>query len=130
MVTIEVDPKTAEYLAYHAAVERISTGEAVARLVARVLQMQPDTAGDPPEPVPIHADYAGERIRALFHPGPGGIEITTGDLAGTTYRTPSQAARAVVHSIREEVSANRSGWTFWMVTATGVPLQAIRYHYR
>jgi hypothetical protein len=106
----------------------------VAQLVARVRQSQPvlDAAAttSEPEPIPVHADYAGRRTRGLFYPGPGRIEITTGELAGETYRTPTAAARAVVHHHRPEVSPHRNGWNFWLVSANSTPLQTIRHRYR
>jgi hypothetical protein len=133
MATIEVDAITDQYLEFAAGVAGISKGEVVAQLVARVRQTQAASATQSvpsqPEPVPIHADYAGHRTHGVFHPGPGRIEITTGDLAGQSYQTPSAAARAVVGLYKPGVSPHRNGWAFWSVSADGNPLQTIRYRH-
>jgi hypothetical protein len=46
------------------------------------------------------------------------------------FRTPSEAARKVVAEINPGVSPHRNGWSFWVISATGAPLQAIRHRYR
>lgn len=80
--------------------------------------------------MPIHADYAGHRTRGVFVRGPGRIEITDGPLAGREFRTPSEAARAVVGEYKPEVNPHRNGWGFWAVSSTGAPLQSIRHRSR
>ena len=131
MATVEVDAGTDQYLEFAAGIAGISKGEVIAQLVARVRRLQSASTEQPapwiPDPVPVHADYAGHRICGVFYPGPGRIEITTGDLAGSAYPTPSAAARAVVGLLRPAVSANRNGWDFWSVSADGNPLQTIRH---
>lgn len=127
MPTVEINEDVDRYLEFAARVAGISKGEVIARLVA----------ADGPEldagtaridaPVPIHADYEGVRTRATFTPGPNRVEITSGALAGESFRTPSEAARHVVGALKPGVSPHRNGWTFWIITATGAPLQAIRH---
>ncbi|MFY1578933.1 hypothetical protein ACN26Z_29005 [Verrucosispora sp. WMMD703] len=51
-------------------------------------------------------------------------------MEGKTFRTPSEAARAVVSALRPGVSPQRNGWTFWTITETGQPLQTVRHTYR
>jgi hypothetical protein len=130
MATIKVDEETDRYLEFAAKIAGVTKGEVVARLVAA----SSVSAGPPSEQrvdtVAIHADYDGHRTNARFVPGPGRIEIADGPLAGKSYKTPSEAARAVVTHFRPEVSPQRNGWIFWVVTATGAPLQSIRHRGR
>jgi hypothetical protein len=102
----------------------------VARLVEQSRAViQGASADDDTEPasVRIHADYAGHRTFALFVPGPGRIEITSGPLAGRSFRTPSEAAREIVKHYNPEVSPHRNGWGFFVVSATGAQLQSLRH---
>jgi hypothetical protein len=127
---IEVDAETDRYLEFAARVAKISKGEVIARLVSGE---ELSTASGPPPPVlgiPIHADYEGRRTHGMFVPGPGRVEIVDGPLAGKTFRTPSEAARAVVHDAKPSVSPHRNGWSFWTVSASNAPLQSIRYSSR
>lgn len=128
MPQIEVDEETYRNLAFAARVAGIEVGEVVARLVALPREPStPEPVGGEPASVPVHADYDGRRTRANFTPGPGRIEILSGPLAGSVYRTPSEAARAVVSEQRPEVNPQRNGWTFWIETATGAPIQGLRH---
>ena len=130
MPIVEVDQQTDDYLALAAKVAGISKGQVVAQLV--VLATSEPTSGatarsSGDRTVPIHADYEGHRTNALFVRGPGRIEIADGPLAGESFKTPSEAAVRVVREYNPEVNPNRNGWTFWMITETGAPLQTIRY---
>ncbi|MFF3566846.1 hypothetical protein ACFYXQ_03595 [Nocardia jiangxiensis] len=60
-----------------------------------------------PQWVPVFTVYRKLRTSARFHPGTGRVEITSGQLAGTTYRDFDGAARAVVtdHPLAQHVSA-------------------------
>ncbi|MDO3703759.1 hypothetical protein Q3W71_19005 [Micromonospora sp. C28SCA-DRY-2] len=131
MPLIEVDDATDRYLAFAAGVAGLTKGEVVARLVARAqaaVEPQPAEDGNAePASVRVYADYAGHRTYALFVPGPGRIEITSGALAGRSFRTPSQAAREIVHHHNPNVSPHRNGWGFFFVAATGAPLQSLRH---
>ncbi|GAB3856413.1 hypothetical protein GCM10029963_52730 [Micromonospora andamanensis] len=60
-------------------------------------------------------------------PGPGRVEITAGPLAGQVFKTPSQAARAIVGHYKPEVSPHRNGWSFFVIEETGAPLQILRH---
>jgi hypothetical protein len=130
MVLIEVDPETDRYLEFAARIAKISKGEVIARLIGAEEGPASRTPSGPALGVPIHADYEGRRTHALFVPGPGRVEIVDGPLTGKTYRTPSEAAREVVHSSKPDVSPHRNGWTFWTISASSVPLQTIRYQAR
>jgi hypothetical protein len=128
---VDVDEATDKYLAFAASIAGLTKGEVVARLV---LQAQAATAlplgeGDNEEPasVRVYADYAGHRTYASFVPGPGRIDITSGPLAGQSFRTPSQAAREIVRHYNPNVSPHRNGWSFFFLATTGAPLQSLRH---
>ncbi|MGN9911104.1 hypothetical protein ACTMTJ_26465 [Phytohabitans sp. LJ34] len=130
MATVDIDDTTDQYLEFAANVGGVTKGQIVAQLVAAARTRVEPPAGPKrsnQNGVAIHADYDGHRTRARFIPGPGRIEITDGPLAGTTFRTPSEAARAVVGHYKPAVSPHRNGWVFWFVTANGEPLQSIRH---
>lgn len=130
MPEIEIDVATDRYLEFAASVAGLTKGQVVARLVEQVQAMARGAAevkGEEGGPIKIHADYAGHRTSAVFVPGPGRIEISAGPLAGQTFRSPSEAARKVVEHRRPGVSPHRNGWSFWIVSATGAPLQSLRH---
>lgn len=130
MPQIEVDDATDGYLAFAAGVAGMTKGQVVARLVAQAQSAVAPSAGEEeaePASVRVYADYAGHRTYASFIPGPGRIDITSGPLAGQSYRTPSQAAREIVKHYNPAVSPHRNGWGFFFVAATGAPLQSLRH---
>lgn len=130
MPSIEIDADTDSYLEFAARIAGLSKGDVVARMVDiyRTAQEDSEQAASPePSGVPIHADYEGHRTYARFIPGPGRIEILSGPCSGSVYRTPSEAARAVVSAYKPTVSPHRNGWAFWIVTATGAQLQTLRH---
>jgi hypothetical protein len=65
-------------------------------------------------------------VDGVFHRPSHRLDISTGPLAGRSYRTPSGAAIAVVSSLDQSVSPNRNGWRFWVVSATGEQLETMR----
>lgn len=129
MAHVEIDDVTDEYLEFAARIAGISKGRVIAQLV-NLSKATASTTGSEPDGVEIYADYAGHRTAARFIPGPGRIEITDGPLAGTEYKTPSEAARAVVGKYKPGVSPHRNGWSFWILSNSEVPLQTIRHRNR
>lgn len=124
---IEIDEATDEYLTFAARIAGLTKSQVVAQLVA---QAKTSSDAQPPtsdRTVTIHADYEGHRTSGRFFVGPSRIEITDGPLAGESFRTPSEAARAVVSHYKPSVSPHRNGWAFWIITASGNPLQTIRH---
>ena len=104
-----------------------SPGLAVGRLLDSFEQepaSSPSPAGD--AEVPIHAVYGKHRVEALFDRMTQQVKITSGPLAGSTYRSPSGAAVAVVGLYNRSVNPNRNGWSFWSVTGTGELLVTLR----
>ena len=74
----------------------------------------------------VHAVYEGARTDGLFEPVSEALEITSGPLAGRSFRSPSGAAVAVVQATNRGINPNRNGWSFWIQTETGEILQMIR----
>jgi hypothetical protein len=129
VVAVEIDEATDEYVTFAAHIAGISKGQVIARLVAQA-RSSPDQENDGRrDQVAIHADYVGHRTHARFI-SPGRVEVVDGPLAGTAYRSPSEAARAVVANYKPTVSPHRNGWSFWILTASGDPLQTLRRHVR
>lgn len=84
------------------------------------------TSEDQSEAVSIHAKYLGHRIEALFMQSTNEITITSGELAGASYGSPSSAAIAVVKAINpDREAANTNGRLFWIVTSTGQTLRSL-----
>ena len=128
MQTIQVSDTTYRALELAARLTGMTPGGVIERLVAQSAQepTAPAVASNP-EGVAVYADYNGERIKGVFDPVTTRIDITSGRVAGTKYKTPSAAARAVVESERPGVDSNRNGWTFWSLDdGSGRQLQAIR----
>ncbi|WFE62634.1 hypothetical protein [Micromonospora sp. WMMD714] len=131
MPAIDVDDETDRYLAFAAGIAGLTKAQVVARLVAQA-QAAVQAAGSldavdqEPAAVRIYADYSGHRTYGVFVPGPGRIDITSGALAGKSFRTPSEAAREIVKHYNPDVSPHRNGWSFFYLVGTGAPLQSLR----
>jgi hypothetical protein len=104
--------------------EAILRAAAQKRRSSRQTDAVVDTAAPPA--IPIHVDYQGHRIDALFDRASGAIRILSEPLDGESFGSPSGAAIAVVRTLNPEVSPNRNGWDFWTVSKTGAPLSSIR----
>ncbi|MEV0127359.1 hypothetical protein AB0H83_02675 [Dactylosporangium sp. NPDC050688] len=126
MATIEVDGETKRTVSFAARMAGVTEGEIVRRLVAGSVAREQEPAGAPAG-TPIYADYAGHRTRALYF-APTRVEIIDGPLKGTSYKSPTGAARAVVRHYNAKVNDNRNGWGFWQLDQEGPRtwLQAIR----
>jgi hypothetical protein len=86
-----------------------------------------DSPAEPTEQrIAVHAIYAGTRTEGSYDPGTQSLTITAGPLVGQTFGTPSGAAVALVATLSPEVNPNRNGWSFWVQSANGERLQAIR----
>ncbi|SFQ17694.1 hypothetical protein [Amycolatopsis rubida] len=108
---------------------QVSGGEAVRRLLDHfVREVGTPAAGQEPadDGVPIYADYGGERVEARYHKATKRVDITSGVLAGRSYKSPSGAAMGVVQALNPNVHNNRNGWSFWFIAENGEALQTIR----
>ncbi|WP_326955931.1 hypothetical protein [Amycolatopsis sp. NBC_01286] len=74
----------------------------------------------------VHAVYEGQPVKGIFEIRTHHLKIVEGPLAGRSFKSPSGAAMAVVRHLKPDVHNNRNGWTFWTITNTGHPLQAVR----
>ncbi|MFE9991221.1 hypothetical protein ACFYRK_30745 [Streptomyces sp. NPDC005381] len=132
--TIEVDEQTYRSIEFAARMGSTTAGEVVARLVrtasvpssASTVTSKEDmeTGGK----VGVYADYEGHRTRGSYDQDTKRIDITSGPLAGQSFKTPTGAARAVVTHYKPDVNPNRNGWSFWMLDdRSGGLLQSVRY---
>lgn len=130
--TIEVDDHTYRSLEFAARVANTTAGEVVARLVAQASM----PASVPPAAdasgassvIKVYADYDGHRTQGTYDPDTTRIDITSGPLAGRSFKTPTGAARAVVAHYKPGISPNRNGWSFWTLDdGSGRLLQRIRH---
>jgi len=95
---------------------------------APVARMEPTPAPAATEvpAVAVFARYVGTLTRATFDPHNHTITITTGPLSGRDFATPTAAMRAVIQHTNPTRSGAGNGWLFWIVAATGDPIQVLR----
>lgn len=126
MASIEVDDETKRAVVFAARMSGVSEAEIVRRLVTATGTPRDNPATDSGG-IRIYADYAGHRTRAIYS-APSRVEIIDGPLKGTSYKTPTGAARAVVRLYNSNVNDNRNGWGFWLLDQEGPRtwLQAVR----
>lgn len=105
-----------------------SESEVIRRLLdSFATRVSTDSPGDTPATsVSIYADYEGKHIEATFDPATRRVDLTSGPLAGRSFKSPSGAAIAVVQALNPNVHPNRNGWSFWFLTENGKALQTIR----
>lgn len=109
-----------------------TAGEVVARLVEQASMPEPvpaaSVASGVSTGIPVYADYGGYRTHGTFDRTTTRIDITSGPLAGRSFKTPTGAAMAVVRYYKPGVSPNRNGWSFWNLDdGSGRFLQSIRH---
>ena len=128
MPRLEVDDETYALVRYAARLLRIPESEFIARAVHALGEGTPGGADrDPWEPVDVFAEYEGRRVTGNYIAATNRMTVTSEPLAGTTYRSPSAAARAVVAALNPaRVATQTNGWRFWKVTATGQRLAVLR----
>ncbi|MFJ3990239.1 hypothetical protein ACIPWY_16535 [Streptomyces sp. NPDC090032] len=59
--------------------------------------------------VGVYVDYEGHRTRGSYDRDTKRIDITSGPLAGQSFKSPTGAARAVVAHYKPDVNPNRNG---------------------
>jgi hypothetical protein len=127
MRTIDIPDDVDDDLALLARAWRTTKGAAVRRLLQEYAQ---PSATSPATTalggVAIHAIYEGQRTNATYDPVTKRVDVTAGQLAGRSFKSPSGAAIAVVQHQNPAVHPNRNGWTFWTVTDSGELLQSLR----
>ena len=130
MATIVLDDETHALVRFAARLFGVSESEVVARAVRAFSEDHSGSAApgrDRWTPVDLYADYGGQRIEARFVAATKRLTVTSGATAGTTFTTPSAAARAVVGALnpaRAETPVN--GWRFWRLAETHERLDVLR----
>jgi hypothetical protein len=120
MPTIEIDEHTFRSLEFAAHMARTTPSDLVARLVAEKSTgvSAPSEKTEQPENaqrVAVFAVYEGRRTQGKYDRTTSRIDITSGPLAGQSYKTPTGGARAVISYYKPTVSPNRNGWSFWQL---------------
>ncbi len=131
VATVEVDDSTFSSLEFAARMARTTAGDVVARLVAQAsvpaLAAPPSGANGASTLIRVYACYDGHRAEGTYDPDTTRIDITSGPLAGRSFKTPTAAARAVVAHYKPGISPNRNGWLFWILDdGSGRFLRSIR----
>lgn len=129
MPTVQLTDQTAQRLTLLAAAWELTDSEAVDRLIDRLSARPGPTpvAEEGSHLVSVHFEYRGHRYEGCFDRRDKSLTITAGgNLAKQRFVKPSPAAAAVVHDVEPDIDPNRNGWQYWIVTATGQPLQSIR----
>nr|WP_078903259.1 hypothetical protein [Streptomyces toyocaensis] len=126
--TIEVDEQTYRSIEFAASMGGTTAGEVVARLVKSASVPAAASKEDEERKVGVYVDYEGHRTRGNYDRDTKRIDITSGPLAGQSFKTPTGAARAVVTHYKPGVNPNRNGWSFWVLDdGSGGLLQTIRH---
>ncbi|MGP8298238.1 hypothetical protein ACTPOK_09860 [Streptomyces inhibens] len=120
---LAVDTDTHSQIALLARAWGVSHDEVLRKLLAQFAQLPtapPAVAG-----MDVYAIYACTRVEGRYDPVTGALTIEEGPGQGH-YKTPSGASAAVLRALRPTVTPIRSGWEFWRIRSTGVPLESIR----
>ncbi|WP_191301436.1 hypothetical protein [Lentzea cavernae] len=127
MKTIDVGDSVHERVALLARVWDVSPSDVIRRLLDEFVRSGGQASrehGD--DEVPIHAMYEGQRIDAVYHTRTKRVDSGTGVLAGRSFKSPSDAAMAIVQALNPKVHPNRNGWTFWNITESDKTLATIK----
>lgn len=126
MPEIVVDAQTYDLLRIAANTAGVPISEIVRRGVSALLGEEPPADPDPWEEVPVYAEYRGRRFDGLFVAATARLVVTTGELAGQAFNSPSAAAGAVLAVVNPDRDARTNGWRLWKVAATGDYLDVLR----
>ena len=125
MKTIQISDATYEKLDFGARVAGVSIAELVDRLTSSVedsVSSRTPPRGVEPEEVRVFVSYRGKRIDGLLDLETQRLRIMDGsaDLAGRSFRSPTQAAVEVVKLLNpERERPETNGWRFWRDLETG-----------
>ena len=126
MPDITVDDATYDALRLAANAAGVPVGEVVRRALAALAAAAPRAERDPWQEVEVYAEYRGRRVEGRFVPATARLAVTTGELAGQVFASPSAAAGAVLAALNPARDARTNGWRFWHVTSTGDHLDTLR----
>ena len=128
--SINLDEPTHALVRFAARLFGVSEAEVVGRAVreyAREAEATPRPGREPWTPVPVYGEYDGRRVEGKYLPATRRLTLTSEPLAGTAYKSPSGAARAVVAALNPARSAAQTnGWRFWHLAETGERLEVLR----
>ncbi|WP_370943971.1 DUF4357 domain-containing protein [Amycolatopsis sp. cg5] len=123
MPDVAVSPEGHKRIRLLARAWSISEGEVISRLLDQFQHGAPGSEST----VEIFGIYQETRVEAVYHTASERVDVTTGELAGQSFKSPSGAACAVVAALNPDIAPNRNGWTFWF-TEPDRPLQCLRGH--
>lgn len=127
-VTIEVDDQTHRSLELAARMSNSTAAQVVARLVDQASMPKPVDEHADRATLFVYADYEGHRTHASYDPETKRVDITSGPLGGSSFKTPTGAARAVVGHYKPSINTNRNGWLFWSLNdGSRRLLQSVRH---
>lgn len=129
MGVVELDESTHALVRFAARMFNVTESEIVARAVQAYSREHPPVerpARDPWEPVAVYATYDGNRVEGLYLPATRRLTVTSGPVAGSRYKSPSGAARAVVAAYRPARESTTNGWRFWRLVDTDERLEVLR----
>ena len=125
MPQIEVDDRTYRELELLAVAWHTTITEAVDRLVTNCATRATVRAHPAEHPVEFYAFYNGTRIDATFDPESHAVTVCSGPLCGHTYVSPTDAQDAACDVAQPHREAVVEGWTSWLITASGIPLDLL-----
>ncbi len=126
MPEITVDAQTYDLLRVAANAAGVPISEIVRRGMAALRGETPPPESDPWEEVPVYALYRGRRFDGMFVAATARLVVTSGELAGRAFASPSAAAGAVVAAVSPGRDPRTNGWRLWRVAATGDYLDVLR----
>ncbi|MET7639781.1 DUF4357 domain-containing protein [Streptomyces sp. NPDC005438] len=129
---IDLEADTHEKVTLLSRAWEVTPGQAVARLVDHFHNAAASPVSPPAAPeddtVPVHAFYRGKRVTGRYDLNNRSLTVDPGPGEGH-YKSPSGAAVAVLRDLKPDGTANRNGWSFWLIDSNGETLQSIREQY-
>lgn len=127
---VHLEPHVEQLVRLGANLLRITESEFIERAIHALAPPRGASSAlpeDPWEPIPLYAEYAGRRIAADYIRATRRLTVRSGPLAGTTYKSPSAAGRAVIADLNQNRAATQvNGWRFWRLADTHQRLSALR----
>lgn len=127
---VQLDADTAAMLRFAARIMGTDPAKVVAHIVrewsAADGSAVPPAESSAADEVGVFCRYMHQRVEGVLHPDMS-ITVTSGELAGQNFKTPSAAAAKVVMSINKtRTSVHANGWRFWKQVSNGRPIDSLR----